>query len=102
MIEMADRIYDRELECGCLISSDGGGCCNPCCYPGYDIYDSQEEEDELIKKCDEAWKKWKKTDDYKLFSRECIEKNNSDEFLKELMNDPKIRKLFEETGGIFE
>ena len=23
---MASRWYDRELECGCLISADGGGC----------------------------------------------------------------------------
>ena len=98
---MADRIYSRELKCGCLISSDGGGGCMPCCYPGYDLYDSQEEEDELVKKCEEAWKKWKKTPDAKQYGRECIENNNSDKYLKQMIEeDTKIRKLFDETGGI--
>lgn len=98
---MADRIYDRKLKCGCLLSADAGGGLIPCCYPGYDLYDSQEEEDELVRKCNEAWAEWKNTNDYKLYGRECIEKNNSDEAIKELLEEnPEIKKLFEETGGI--
>ena len=31
---MASRYYDRELKCGCLVSSDGGGGLIPCHY-GY-------------------------------------------------------------------
>ena len=49
---MADRIFDRELECGCLISSDAGGCVSPCCYPEYGATKEEEE------KCNKAWKKW--------------------------------------------
>ena len=92
---MADRIYNRTLKCGCMISSDGGGGCMPCCYPGYGAT-----EDEIIK-CSDAWNEWKQTYDYKLYKRECIENNNSDDCLKEILEeDKKVRKLFEETGGI--
>jgi hypothetical protein len=53
------RCFDRELECGCLISTDGGGGCIPCCYPTDDDFEEQSE------KCSKAWAKWKKTRDYK-------------------------------------
>jgi len=65
---MADRWYDRELKCGCLISSDGGGGVIPCSYPEVST------EDEL-QKCDDAWKEWQKTEDYDKFKQECWEKN---------------------------
>ena len=93
---MADRDYDRKLKCGCEISADGGGGCLPCNYYGYD--DSTEED---VKRCKEAWDKWMKTDDYKLYRRQRIERNNSDKYLKEMIDeDEKVKKLFEETGGI--
>lgn len=57
---MASRWYDRELECGCLISADGGGGCIPCSYAGV----STEEE---LDKCIKAWDEWKKTPDFKLY-----------------------------------
>lgn len=80
------RIYDRQLECGCLISSDGGGAIIPCCYLGYGLY-SEEEEKELERKCNEAWEKWKQTDDYIIWQYECYANNTTnpisfDEWLK--------------------
>lgn len=86
---MTDRIYDRELECGCLISSDGGGGLIPCCY-GYGcgkwftlngkrvICNEHHECAECVDqeyKCQEAWKKWMKTKDYKKHLREVKERN---------------------------
>lgn len=96
MIKIADRIYDRKLKCGCLISSDGGGGCIPCCYPTDDDFE------EKIKLCNQVWNEWKQTKDHKLYQRHVIENNNSEEMLIELMKNEKIRKLFEETGGIIE
>lgn len=66
---MGQRIYDRELKCGCLISTDKGGGLIPCCYPGY----GATKED--IKKCDNAWDEWKKTPDYKQRLKEIIYNN---------------------------
>jgi hypothetical protein len=104
---MADRIYDRQLKCGCLISSDGGGGLIPCHYGygcGKDGCDEHNECDECIeerKLCAEAWDEWKKTYDYKLHEREVIERNNSDKYLKEIIiENTEVKKLFEETGGI--
>ena len=67
---MSDRIYNRKLECGCLITSDAGGGVMPCCYPGYD--NSTEEE---IERCKLAWQQWEKTEDYKLYCKELRDKN---------------------------
>jgi len=104
---MASRTYDRELKCGCLISSDGGGGCIPCYYGyGCDKEDCDENNqcDECIgqeKLCEDAWDEWKQTYDYLLHSRECIERNNSDKYLKQVIEeDSEIKKLFEDTGGI--
>lgn len=86
---MASRIYDRQLECGCLVSSDGGGGVIPCSY-GYGcgkkfnlngkiVKCSYEHEcPECLKqnkKCSNAWEKWKKTSDYKKHLREVKERN---------------------------
>ena len=92
---MADRYYDRTLECGCMISSDGGGGVIPCHY-GYGCgkevtrgaytfkcgNETKSGEIQLCKecreqpkKCLEAWDKWKKTDDYKKHKQECWERN---------------------------
>lgn len=54
---MADRYYDRELKCGCMISSDGGGGCIPC----------------HSDNC--KFQEWMKTDDYKLHEKEVQERN---------------------------
>lgn len=51
------RIYDIKLDCGCLISSDGGG--------GL-IYCHDEEN------C--KYKEWTKTEDYKKFKKEVRER----------------------------
>ena len=61
------RYYGRVLECGCEYSSDGGGGLIPCCYDDSDP--------EQSKKCKEAHDKWRKTQDYKNFKKECIENN---------------------------
>ena len=104
---MASRIYNRTLKCGCMLSSDGGGGLEPCHYGygcGKEGCNEKHQCDECIKQeklCVEAWKEWKQTDDSKLFDRECIENNNSDKYLKEILEeDKKVRKLFEDTGGI--
>lgn len=64
---MSGRIYDRELECGCLLSSDGGGGVIPCCYD----YDDKEQ----AKKCNGAWVKFKKSKDYEKYQKECVDNN---------------------------
>ena len=63
------RIFDRELECGCLISSDGGGAVSSCCYVGYGA--TKKEVDE----CKKAWDDWKKTLDYEKWNQEIKLKN---------------------------
>lgn len=68
---MASRIYDRTLDCGCMYSADGGGGLMPCQY----AYEGWEEDLEQTKRCDEAHKKWYKSDDYKKYNQECIERN---------------------------
>jgi len=65
---MASRMYDRELECGCLISADGGGAVVPCSYP--EVSTDKEHE-----KCAKAWAEWKKTPDYKLYKEQVVERN---------------------------
>ena len=85
---MADK-YDRTLECGCMISSDGGGGLMPCCY-GYGcgktfILNRKEVECNEKHECPECiehnklhskfWKEWKKTDDYKKHCNEVQERN---------------------------
>jgi len=54
---MADRIYDKELECGCMISSDGGGGLIPC----------------LIEEC--KFKEWIETEEYQKHLKEVEERN---------------------------
>ena len=78
---MADRIYDRELECGCLISTDGGGGLMPCHY-GYGCGKSgcneKNECDECkkqVQRCQKAWNEWRKTPDYKEHLKEIKENN---------------------------
>ena len=64
------RIYDRKLECGCWISSDGGGGVIPCYYSIETEADKKQ-----AKKCAAAWAAWRKTKDYKLHLKE-VEENN--------------------------
>ncbi len=64
---MATRYYDRILNCGCMISSDSGGGLMPCCYD-----DSDKKQ---LKKCNDAWEKWRKTKDYQKHLREVEERN---------------------------
>ncbi len=51
------RIYDRKLECGCLISSDGGGALMDC----------------MSDDC--KYPKWIKTKDYQKHLKEVEERN---------------------------
>lgn len=71
---MASRTFDRILECGCMISSDGGGVLIPC-YAEYG--DMRKKKDrEAYKKCRESWIKWRKSKDYKLHLKEVEERNS--------------------------
>ncbi len=63
---MANRTFDRTLDCGCMVSSDGGGGLMPC------TYDNDPEQNE---KCSKAWEKWKKTEDYQKHLKEVEERN---------------------------
>lgn len=78
---MGDRIYDRNLTCGCMISSDGGGGVIPCCY-GYGCgkkgCDEKKQCEDCIKQeklCVRSWEEWKKSTDYKKHMRETEESN---------------------------
>ena len=51
------RTYNRELSCGCLISSDAGGGLMPC----------------FSDNC--KFQEWKETEDYKLHLKEIEERN---------------------------
>ena len=66
---MATRYYTIELECGCLISLDGGGGLIPCCYPGYGATKEQ------IEKCERAWEKYRNSEEYEEHQRETVERN---------------------------
>ena len=75
------RLYNRTLDCGCMYSSDGGGGLMPCHYgygcgkKGCDEKNECNECLEQIKKCQKAHKKWHKSEDYKRYKQECIDKN---------------------------
>jgi len=62
------RLYNRTLECGCLVSPDSGGGCIPC---HYSISKEWTEEDT---KCKNAWDKWKQSTDY---LKEVVEEYNN-------------------------
>lgn len=64
------RTFDRQLTCGCALSSEGGGGVIPCCYPGYGASKAE------MERCDKAWKEFKKSKDYELFKQECIDNNH--------------------------
>jgi len=66
---MASRIYDIKLECGCLVSLDGGGGVMPCCYPGYGS--SKKDTD----KCDKAWQKYRNSKEFKEHQKETKRRN---------------------------
>lgn len=65
---MATRTFDRILECGCMISSEAGGCVMDC----FSAYGDDEDAKLLYEK---SWNEWQKTDDYKLHLKECEERN---------------------------
>jgi hypothetical protein len=67
------RVFDRKLECGCLISSDKGGGVIPC-YAEYG--DMKKKEDrEALKLCQKSWKKWLNSKDYQKHLKEVRERN---------------------------
>ena len=70
---MADRTYDRILDCGCMISSDGGGGLLPC-YAEYGDMRKKGKRLALAKhmKC---WKKWEGSKDYQKHRKEVAERN---------------------------
>jgi hypothetical protein len=76
-IEMA-RTYNIELECGCLLSADGGGGMIPCAagFLGYcPDYVRTAEDLALEKKCSEAWSKFKESGELDSYERECTLRN---------------------------
>ena len=70
---MGDRIYDRTLECGCMISSDAGGGIMKC-YAEYGNMRKKKDREALVlhQRC---WDEWMKSDDYKKHLKECEERN---------------------------
>lgn len=67
------RLFDRELKCGCLISSEDGGGLIPC-YAEYGDMSKKKDRDDL-KLHDKSWKAWTKTKDYKKHIEEIRERN---------------------------
>lgn len=65
---MADRIYDRELPCGCMLSSDAGGCVIPC----YSEWGNNKAATNL---CRKSWDEWLVSEEQKIYEQECMEKN---------------------------
>lgn len=74
---MASRKYDIELECGCLLSADGGGGCVPCCnWFGYETKDFTAEDRELQRKCSAAWAKFRESGEMDQYNLECERRNS--------------------------
>lgn len=65
---MGERLYDRQLECGCLISSDCGGTTIPCYAEWSDMSDP--ENVKWLELHNECWDKWMKSKDYKKHLKE--------------------------------
>jgi len=70
---MEDRVYDRVLDCGCMISSDGGGGLMPCYAECGDM--RKKKDREALELHNKSWNKWRKSKDYKLHLKECAERN---------------------------
>ncbi len=68
--DIPEKNYDRELECGCLISTDVGGATLPCNNTGYTANKSEK------KRCRDSWATWKKTKDYKKYLKELEDKKH--------------------------
>jgi len=64
---MVCRTYDIVLDCGCMLSLDGGGGLMPCYY---DVCSSDEYD-----KHSKAWDKYKNSPEYKEHQKEIIERN---------------------------
>ena len=64
---MTDRTYDIHLDCGCMISLDGGGGLMPCYYD--EATDAEEE------KHNKAWKKYRSSPEYKEHQEETYRRN---------------------------
>lgn len=67
------RTYDRQLKCGCMISSDGGGGVIPCYAEEGDM--TKKKDRDALALCKKSWEDWKNTNDYKLHSKETRERN---------------------------
>ena len=61
------RTYDIELECGCLISLDGGGGVMPCHYDDSDL--------NQVDRCNRAWKRYKESSLYEEHNKEISIRN---------------------------
>ena len=70
---MATRYYDRILECGCMLSSDGGGGLLSCHAEYGDFRKKKDREAMML--CKKSWKKFHESKDYKLYLKECKENN---------------------------
>jgi hypothetical protein len=75
------RVYDIVLECGCMLSADGGGGLIPCSY-GYGCAKKKCVHGHLCKNClrqekfcSETWKKFFKSKKYKKHLKEVKERN---------------------------
>lgn len=76
---MASRTYDIELECGCLLSADGGGGCIPCGagYYQYDpTYTPTQTDYDLEAKCSAAWAKFRESGEMDQYNLECERRNS--------------------------
>ena len=79
---MASRYYNRILDCGCMLSSDGGGGLMPCNY-WYGCGGENCDRENLCERCmedqttcGESWDKFRKSEDYKTYLKEIKERNS--------------------------
>lgn len=76
---MASRTYDIQLECGCMLSADGGGGCIPCGagYYQYDpTYTPSQADYDLEAECSAAWAKFRNSGQLAEYELECQRRNS--------------------------
>ena len=70
---MASRTYDRILDCGCMISADGGGGVMSCYAEFGDM--RKTEDKKQLELCDKSWTNWFKSKEYKAHIKEVQYRN---------------------------
>ena len=70
---MASRTYDKTLDCGCMISADGGGGVMPCYAEYGNMSKKKDRKQLLLHKI--SWEKWQKSKEYKEHCKEVKRRN---------------------------